>query len=190
VLTWIVCSKVPLSTEQLLEALSISEGDTKLDHDAMPDEEGILKWCSSLVRRTPDGKRLELGHFTVEEFLLAIDSSEPNSPYTRYKICVEDQDLPLAKLCLTYLLFDNFQDNQLDDEEDFDLFLEEYSFYGYASSFWAEHSVAHLEDEELLDLLKILFDPAKTGKFQLLGGSNAAVAMSNRTMKHCIGNLQ
>jgi len=190
VLTWIVCSKVPLSTEQLLEALSISEGDTKLDHDAMPDEEGILKWCSSLVRRTPDGKRLELAHFTVEEFLLAIDSSEPNSPYTRYKICVEDQDLPLAKLCLTYLLFDNFQGNQLDDEEDFDLFLEEYSFYGYASSFWAEHSIAHLEDEELLDLLKILFDPSKTGKFQLLGGSNAAVAMSNRTMKHCIGNLQ
>lgn len=101
----------------------------ELDSDAMPDEEGILKWCSSLVRRTPDGARLELAHFTVEEFLLAIDTSKPNNPYASYKISPNDQNLPLAKLCLTYLLFENFQDIEWAGKEDIIAFSEEYSFY-------------------------------------------------------------
>jgi hypothetical protein len=165
VLTWIVCSKKPLSTKELLEAVSISEGDTELDHDAMPDEEGILKWCSSLVRRTPDGDRLELAHFTVEEFLRAIDGSEPRSPYARYKISPEEENLPLAKLCLTYLLFGDFGHIEWTGMEELKEFFDEYSFYGYCSIYWSKHSLAHREDEGLVDLVKILFDPSKTGNF-------------------------
>ena len=128
VLTWIVCSKKPLSTKELLEAVSINEGDTELDRDAIPDEEGILKWCSSLVRRTPNGDRLELAHFTVEEFLLAIDGSEPRSPYARYKISPEEENLPLAKLCLTYLLFGDFRDIEWTGMEEPKGVFDEYSF--------------------------------------------------------------
>lgn len=165
VLTWIICSKEPLSTKQLLEAVSISEGDTELDPDAMPDEEGILKWCSSLVRRTPDGDVLELAHFTVEEFLEAIDDSEPNNPYARYKIIPEHQNLPLAKLCLTYLLFSDFEDNEWSGENEKVDFTTKYNFYSYSSDYWAEHALAHRDDEQLLDLVKIMFDPSKTGNF-------------------------
>lgn len=165
VLTWIVCSKKPLSTKELLEAVSISEGDTELDHDAMPDEEGILKWCSSLVRRTPDGDKLELAHFTVEEFLLAIDGSEPRSPYARYKISHKEENLVLAKLCLTYLLFEDFQDIEWTGMEELKDFLDEYSFYGYCSAYWSDHSLAHRADAGLLDLVENLFDPSKTGNF-------------------------
>jgi hypothetical protein len=165
VLTWIVCSKEPLSTKELLEAVSINEGDTELDHDAMPDEEGILNWCSSLVRRTPDGDRLELAHFTVEEFLRAIDGSEPRSPYAMYKISPEEGNLPLAKLCLTYLLFEDFRENKRTEREELEEFFDEATFYGYCSAYWSEHSLAHRADEGLLDLVKILFDPSKTGNF-------------------------
>jgi hypothetical protein len=131
VLTWIVCSKEPLSTIELLEAVSISEGDAELDFEAMPDEEGILKWCSSLVRRTPDGNRLELAHFTVEEFLLAIDGNEPNNPYGRYRISPTEQDLSLAKLRLTYLEFEDFDDKEWSGKDELNEFIEEYSFYQY-----------------------------------------------------------
>ncbi|PMD27144.1 hypothetical protein NA56DRAFT_697312 [Hyaloscypha hepaticicola] len=165
VLTWIVCSEEPLSTKELLQAVSISEGDTKLDHDAMPDEEGILKWCSSLVRRTPDGDRLELAHFTVEEFLLAIDGSGPRSPYARYKIFPGKENLPLAKLCLTYLLFEDFREIEWTGIEQREEFFNEYSFYRYCSTYWIDHSLAHRADEGLLDLVEILFDPSKTGNF-------------------------
>jgi hypothetical protein len=165
VLTWIVCSKEPLSTIELLEAVSISEDDAELDFEAMPDEEGILKWCSSLVRRTPDGNRLELAHFTVEEFLLAIDSNEPNNPYGRYRISPTEQDLSLAKLCLTYLEFKDFDNNEWSGEDEFNEFFEEYSFYQYAAQYWSEHALTHHEDEGLLELVKILFDPSKTYNF-------------------------
>ncbi len=160
-----MCSKRPLSTKELLEAVSISEGDTELDPDAVPDEEGILKWCSSLVRRTPDGDRLELAHFTVEEFLLAIDGSEPRSSYARYKISPEEENLPLAKLCLSYLLLEDFEDIEWTEMEELNSFFYEYSFYGYCSRYWIDHSLANRADEGLLDLVEILFDPSKTGNF-------------------------
>lgn len=165
VLTWIVCSKRPLSTNELLEAVSITKGDTELDVDAMPDEEGILKWCSSLVRRTPDGDKLELAHFTVEEFLLAIDSNDPNSHYAKYRISPIEQDLNLAKLCLTYLEFEDFQGKDWEGVEELHEFTEEYSFFDYASVFWDEHAFDHRDDEELLELMRMLFDPSKSGNF-------------------------
>jgi len=164
-LMWIICSKEPLSSKELLEAVSISEGDIGLDVDAIPDEEGILKWCSSLVRRTPDGDRLELAHFTVEEFLFAIDAKAPNSPYAKYKVSSEDQNIVLSKLCLTYLLFEDFQNTQWNGKADLKEFSEEYSFYSYSSDYWAHHALAHRSDEGILDLVKILFDPSKNGNF-------------------------
>jgi hypothetical protein len=162
-----ICSKEPLSTKELLEAVSISEGDTELDSDAMPDEEGILKWCSSLVRKTPNGERLELAHFTVEEFLLEIDANELNNPYARYKITPEDQDLALAKLCMTYLLFNDFQDLDCTGTEALEDIRNgvEHGFYRYCAVSWAGHALAYRHDEGLLDLVKVLFDPSKTGNF-------------------------
>jgi hypothetical protein len=165
VLTWIVCSKEPLSTKELLEAVSITEGDTELDLDAMPDEEGILKWCSSLVRRTPDGSKLELAHFTVEEFLLAIDGNELNSRYGKYRVCPAEQDLSLAKLCLTYLEFENFSEKEWTVKDGLDDFMDSYNFYSYAAEYWAEHALVHRDEEGLLEQVKVLFDPSKTGNF-------------------------
>lgn len=165
VLTWIVCTKRPLSTRELLEAVSINEGDTERDEAAMPDEESILKWCSSLVRRTPGGDRLELAHFTVEEFLLAIDATEPNSRYARYRVSSNDQDLPLAKLCLTYLEFDDFSGEVWTGKGDFNECLEKYPLFDYASIFWSQHAANFHHDENLLDLVQILLDPAKTSNF-------------------------
>src|SRR6266487_5049573 len=67
-LQWLACAKVPLNSRELVEALAFTPGDTHLDTDAMTSEDEILRWCSSLVRRRADGKRLELAHFTVKEY--------------------------------------------------------------------------------------------------------------------------
>ncbi|KAH9216159.1 hypothetical protein DL95DRAFT_297615, partial [Leptodontidium sp. 2 PMI_412] len=63
----------PLTTNQLLQALAVREGDTAFDSSRMTTERRLLHWCSSLVRKNPASGRLELAHFTVEEFLCAID---------------------------------------------------------------------------------------------------------------------
>ena len=50
-LQWTLFARERLTTDQYLEALSVYEGDTDLDSSAMTDEEEILNWCSSLIRK-------------------------------------------------------------------------------------------------------------------------------------------
>ena len=67
-LRWIA-SRFTFTTEALCEAVSIDFGDTRRNLEAIPEEYDILYWCSSLVRKSADGTRIELAHFTVQEFL-------------------------------------------------------------------------------------------------------------------------
>ncbi|CAG8958257.1 hypothetical protein HYFRA_00000611 [Hymenoscyphus fraxineus] len=75
-LNWIVYANEPLTTTQLLQALAVNNGEKSFDSSAMTTEEELLNWCSSLVRRNRISSRLELAHFTVKEFLLAINPDE------------------------------------------------------------------------------------------------------------------
>ncbi|TGO44010.1 hypothetical protein BCON_0659g00040 [Botryotinia convoluta] len=110
VLAWTVCSPGPLSTKRLLEAIAININDSTLSRDSMTSEKHILKWCSSLIRSTgsPDVTQIELAHFTVKEFLLLKAKPQANDIHDEYRISKELHYAHLAKLCLTYLLFDDF----------------------------------------------------------------------------------
>ncbi|KAL8881354.1 MAG: hypothetical protein Q9198_001432 [Flavoplaca austrocitrina] len=66
-LFWIIHGR-GLSISALCEAVSVETGQRKLDREAIPEEEDILRLCSSLVRRSVSGYKLELAHFTVKEF--------------------------------------------------------------------------------------------------------------------------
>ncbi|TGO47935.1 hypothetical protein BOTNAR_0500g00020 [Botryotinia narcissicola] len=111
VLAWTVCSPYPLSTEELLEAIAINLNDKIMSQDSMASEIHILKWCSSLVRSTrqPGVTQIELAHFTVKEFLLVKVKPQSDDVYAEYRIFKEWHYSHLAKICLTYLLFDDFK---------------------------------------------------------------------------------
>ena len=98
-------------TEALCEAVAIDLGSIKHDRRAIPDQFEILHWCSSLVRQSEDLKKLELAHFTVKEFLQQIDPLESPSigPYRNEP---KNDNIILAKLCLTYLNFENFNTHE------------------------------------------------------------------------------
>lgn len=162
VLKWTICVKVPLSKEALLEAISISEDEKELDRECMPDEESILKWCSSLVRMTANGTRLELAHFTVKEFILSIGSKDR---LAEYGIQPASHDLELSKLCLTYLEFDTFQTGISKNADDFNQRSLNNPFLHYAATQWPHHAYSHTSDEALFELLKTLFHPSKSGQF-------------------------
>jgi hypothetical protein len=75
-LHWIVYAeygKVAFDTDKLLQALAVRDGENFFDKNSMPAEDDVLHWCSSLVRRNATSTSLELAHFTVKEFLEAID---------------------------------------------------------------------------------------------------------------------
>ena len=48
-----------LTAQALCEAVSIDWENTKRNTQAIPGEFEILYWCSSLVRKSADGRRLE-----------------------------------------------------------------------------------------------------------------------------------
>jgi hypothetical protein len=103
-LHWIVYAKYQFSTKQLLQALAVQDDDTYFDKSAMTTEEEILHWCSSLVRKNPSKPTLELAHFTVKEFLLAIDPLG-NPRFLQYRLSGDHS--ALAKSCINFLKCEN-----------------------------------------------------------------------------------
>lgn len=163
-LRWIVCAERPLSLAALAEAITINEGDKRLDRDAIPDEDAILRWCSSLVRKSVGSENLELAHFTVKEFLLAIDPVKQHRVQA-YRVQIMQCQAELAKTCLTYLCFEDFAGHLHTNWDDYDQQNTTYPFRSYAVNYWIKHAWETNEDESLLELMKTLFEPVKSNQF-------------------------
>jgi hypothetical protein len=98
-LQWLVCAHWPLGRSELLEALSITPGDTHLDPDSMTTEDDILGWCSSLVPRRVTGDGIELAHFTIKEYLVSIDSDK-DTKFAAFKVDSKKSDKLLGQYAL------------------------------------------------------------------------------------------
>ena len=159
-LRWLLCSKEQLTSLALCEAVSIETGDTTLDRSAVPDEEEILRRCSSLVRRSASGKSLELAHFTVKEFLTTgIDPLDKQ--YNFYHVCSELEDMELAQTCLTYLSLDEFGSGNRESLRFSYKRFETFALRQYAVQYWAEHARKYLANQEVISLTQQLLHPSK-----------------------------
>ena len=161
-LRWIANGNVyfDLTIEALCEAVSINFDSTQRNPEAIPDEFEILHRCSSLVRKSEDGKRLELAHFTVKEFLQQIDPKE-NISFGAYRYDPEDDELIFAKVCLTYLMFDNFGQCGPFNPEIRERSQQEYPFRPYAVASWRAVAYNNPGDAKLFALTQKLLDPSK-----------------------------
>lgn len=107
-LQWLICAKDPLSQRALLEAISITPGDTHLHPSAIVSEDDLLKWCSSLIRRRAVGDGIEIAHFTVKEYLTSAGAGKDQSGYKDPRLALfmidpKESDRVLGQVCLTYL---------------------------------------------------------------------------------------
>lgn len=154
-LRWLVCSKLPLRSSALCEAISIETGDRDLDRTRISDEDEILRWCSSLVRKSTLGDGLELAHFTVKEFLTT--GTDPRDrEFGAYHFCPDIDDAELAERCLTYLLF-----TQYENEGGIESPWQQYSFRQYAVHQWPDHARKNLSKPAVLSLTQELLHPSK-----------------------------
>ncbi|KAL8852066.1 MAG: hypothetical protein Q9221_002996 [Calogaya cf. arnoldii] len=163
-LRWIVhCNPTYMTTEALCEAVSINIGDTKRDKESIPDELEVLRWCSSLVRKNADPvshDTIELAHFTVKEFLLQLDDDDMGE-FADYRIGPNHDEIDLAKICLTYLNFCDFDQEVRIDKELTERRLEDYPLRRYAICNWYGLARPRLADHEALSLAKQLFNSSK-----------------------------
>ena len=161
-LRWLVVAKCELTMSALREALSMKEGISRLDRDAVPDGFVILRSCSSLVRKSASGQGLELAHFTVKEFLLGMDC---DSEFSAYRVDVEESEVELGKVCLIYLTLPDFNSGVVWSQEAQLKRRQGYAFRYYAVDKWRSHADCRLGDPALLTLIQKLLDPSKPGTF-------------------------
>ena len=149
------------TTAALCEAVSVNIGDEKRDATAICDETDILRWCSSLVRKSANDSSLELAHFTVKEFLLNLGNEE-STEFAAYRVGPGRNEIDLAKVCLTYLNFEDFDQRRRGNEQVSECRFEEYPLRKYAVHCGLDHSREYLDDCELLSLVKQFMRPSKS----------------------------
>lgn len=163
VLRWIT-NEPDMKSDALCEAISIDLGDTKRNPEAISDESEILRWCSSLVRKSADGYQLELAHFTVEEYLKQIDPGRDTS-ISAYRIDPRADRIILAKVCLTYLNFEHFNQGGPFDQHVVEHRFWEFPLRRYTVRKWPELAREDLDDGELISLVQKLLSPSKPNTF-------------------------
>lgn len=165
-LHFIAFSEPQLTINELCEAVSVSGEDDTLDRDDYIHADEITRACSSLLRKTKDGKYLEFSHFSVRQFLQSNFSTD--STLARYKISQARAQRLLACQCLMMLQVPNFQRSPLvagDELEDVDKRMTNHAFYKYAAFHWMKYERSHGSDPEVARLSRQLFQPTYKGVF-------------------------
>lgn len=166
-LRWIILAQSPLTTAELCEVLAIEDGSTTLDHEGLPDEEVILDLCSSLIRKSVHGDRLELSHFIVKEYLMSSRISS-NPSVAVYHIDPATATLELSKKCMIYLNMEDFCEDLPSTLVAWMNRHNAYPFRMHAASYWhiyATQYADHFEDGCFFSLCQTLLNPDECLKF-------------------------
>ena len=167
-LLWLSHARRLLTVAELKQALSVQDGATSLDEDAITDKDVLVSVCAGLVIFDKESNVIRLVHYTAQKFIER--SGVEGFP---------DAQTEIAKTCLTYLLFDIFweqpsvekpvssargaQPAELYDrgsylaaafgylEPEINAISETYPLFSYAALFWQDH-VRETEDNIVQNL--------------------------------------
>jgi ankyrin repeat protein len=124
-----------LSVSEMQEALSVEPWSTSRDPDNILEFELLLEYFSGLV--VLEGDAVQFVHYTVREFLSKRKEVIPSSIY-------------LAKVCLTYALFDEFATGPICSSKKQLYYerLEKYPLLEYVAHNWAACAIDPPEDSK------------------------------------------
>lgn len=133
----------------------------------MVDENEILQWCSSLVRKSSDGQYLEFAHYSVEEFLRDVCPGDP--VFDSYSISTEKARGLAGQLSLRYLTFRNHELDFGPAETEMHATLAKNAmrpFYEFATLWWVDCIREQPAREFVLESTQSLFNPKKSASFR------------------------
>ncbi|KAJ5004040.1 nacht and ankyrin domain protein [Colletotrichum sp. SAR 10_66] len=132
VLSWLVYAKAGLTSEELGDALSVSEsvkmGYASWSPRYRPPSKMMGNCCQGLVVLEPVTNRLSFAHYTVQEYLER--HAEELFPGAK-----ED----ISSTCLLYLLYEDFDSGPCSRKEDVYKRVTKYPFMRYAARYWGKH---------------------------------------------------
>ena len=132
-LGWIRYAARPLSTRELQHAMAVEPGDSQFDEDGIPEISLVLSVCAGIVT-VRENNVMGLVHYTAQEYL-----------ERRSLGLLSDAQADIAKICLTYLSFDEFAQGPSPTDKAFDDRMEAYPLLQYASQYWVRHARDTLE---------------------------------------------
>ncbi|KAG5756927.1 hypothetical protein H9Q70_000467 [Fusarium xylarioides] len=157
-----------LTIVELRQAVSTLAIGGKLDEGNIVPEYEILKRCSSLIRKSTDGKYFEFAHFSVREFLEDENAICQGTNLEKYRIARQTTNTLLATQCLRFLQMENFDKLPKNPHEHFVATVqrdETYPFYRHAALLWIKLTKDGFGESGILDLAKSLFQPSKRAYF-------------------------
>ncbi|KAJ4032240.1 hypothetical protein NW761_012799 [Fusarium oxysporum] len=157
-----------LTIVELQQAVSTPAIGATLDERNIVPEYEILKRCSSLIRKSTDGKYFEFAHFSVREFLEDEKAIFQTTGIEKYWIARSTTNSLLVTQCLRFLQMENF--DKMPEESNQQVAAtrqrdECYPFYRHAALLWVKLTKDGLGDSEILGLAKSLFQPSKRAYF-------------------------
>ncbi|KAH7259564.1 uncharacterized protein BKA55DRAFT_300847 [Fusarium redolens] len=157
-----------LTIVELRQAVSTPAIGGTLDEGSIVPEYEIMKRCSSLIRKSTDGKYFEFAHFSVREFLEDEKAIFQTTGIEKYWIAQPKMNSLLATQCLKFLQMENF--DKMPDEPNQQVAATRqrdgsYPFYRHAALLWIKLTKDGLGESNILDLAKSLFQPSKRAYF-------------------------
>jgi hypothetical protein len=131
ILSWIFHAQRALHMNELVEALVVTVGDQELERQYLLQPTDVIECCKSLVLPEKQSGLVRFAHYTVQEYVAGIQEKLP-------------PPINLAKTCLTYLAFKEF-DHPFIEKGLMETRVEQYQFCRYAAQFWGVHTFGEAE---------------------------------------------
>ena len=129
VLSWITCSRRPLSTSELQYGLAVEVGDTELNKENLLQIEDMVLVCAGLVTVDEESGIIRLVHYTTQEYFERTQRQ-----------WFPDAQVYITATCVTYLSFDAFKSGYCQSDEEFEQRLQLNKLYDYAAHNWGHHA--------------------------------------------------
>ena len=145
VTSWITCSKRPLTTFELQQALAVECGTQVLDQDNFTPIELLVSVCAGLVTADEESGMIRLIHYTTQEYF----------ERTRNH-WFPDAEADITKSCVSYLSLDIFGSRSCQIYSDLHDLLASNKLLSYAACNWGHHACVSSvqEDALILDFLE------------------------------------
>ncbi|KAH7305361.1 nucleoside phosphorylase [Rhexocercosporidium sp. MPI-PUGE-AT-0058] len=119
VLSWITCSKRPLTISELQYALAVEASEAELDEDNLPQIEDMVSVCAGLVTVDEESSTIRLVHYTTQEYF----ERTQNDLFPTAKS-------EITTTCVTCLSFDVFKSGYCQTDDEFEKRLQSHKLYG------------------------------------------------------------
>ncbi|KAF3905954.1 Ankyrin-3 [Orbilia brochopaga] len=142
VLNWITSAMRPLTLSELRCALAVELSKSRFNDDNLPDADRMISVCAGLITVDRDSDITRLVHYTAQEYFdRHHESLFPN--------CQTE----ITNTCITYLLYETFQDGPCDTEDLFRARLKDNGLYDYAAQNWGHHASKLTDQSHCIELV-------------------------------------